>query len=1346
MFRLFIYLIVVFLIGSSFPIKAQAIDPNLTQWISYDQTYYKIPVAEPGIYRLTAAELVRAGIPVHQLDPTTIQLFHRGIEQAIFVEGEADHRFDPTDFLEFYGQQNDGAQDSLLYRPHSAQPHRYYSLFNDTTTYFLTWRLNGKTGKRMAIQTDTTATGLAPEAYHWAEELRLFTSDYPGWAAGLPGKTEYSYYEAGEGYTGPRQQKNQPYFIPFQLTDPARYGPNPQVDVLVVGREVSNHWVTCLIGSTADHQQLQDSVRFSGYANAHLQFRIDWSAIDTNGDVMVSTVSGNETTASDAYSVSYIRLRYPQQLTANSQSFKRFELQPNFTGRSLLTISDVLPNTSFWDITDPDMPIRLRVLSDSSTSLRLVVLGTTRPRILLSTTARKSIVGLYRVTFTDWSGRKPSYVIISHESLMKPASSTAGDTPSNAVRAYAAYRASKAGGSFDTLTVTMQQLIDQYSYGERHPLSIRRFIRQFLHANTVNPYLLLMGRGRSTPGIRKDPQQAMIDMVMTAGYPGSDTWFSAELIPEEPNLPAIPTGRINASTPQEVMNYLAKVKEYENPSSEQLWRKHMLHLSGGLSPNELSLFRQLVDAYRTQAVGPALGAFVTTVSKRSDQPVEIPGIAKTVNNGVGLVTFFGHSGLDVTDLDIGFCSNEALGYRNKGKYPLLLVNGCAIGNIFYGRPTLSTDWVLTADRGAIAALAHSHLGTVDALHQYTSTFYNLLTDSIQLNKSIGLLQLETIRRVLAQTTDGQALATCQQMVLQGDPAIRLFPFSTPDYVLNNNSLTVEAPTGQPLTLLSDSIQIRVVVDNIGQFRPGLLPFRVRRWVNGQETGVFNLTLVHTIAYRDTLTLTLPTDRTAEGVNRFEVTINPIGLPATQPESDHTNNQAQIELTLISPKPVLIYPPLSATLTKTSVQLTAQYIRDGPHRFELELDSTAQFDSPFRTTQLLTAHQFISYSTVLPNRPNVTYFWRVRLSDNPGPPSDTTAWSVGSFVYAPFTSSTGLPEGQLQAISQLPADSQQGDIVSIPVQLTNLSPYPFSDSLVVQQTVYATALSTPQLTQWRIEPPTQTDTVRFSITIPTEHLPGRNRVRLTVNPHLQPEYSYLNNTLDLSLTVNPDVLSPLLEVAFDGARIADGAVVSSHPILDILVADDNRSLIRRDTTGLDIYLQKPGKNAPFVRLNWHNIIRQSMEKGNIFRLQYPLPPLTDGLHHLTVTARDAVGNAAVPYQVGFRVETETLLDQLSVSPNPFQHQVVFSFVLTGKQAPSTMTLTITDLNGQLVRTLSPTARIGLNQLVWDGRDETGTLLPAGIYLYQLTVLDTQGEAWPVADRERGHLRGRIVFIR
>ncbi|RYF54356.1 MAG: hypothetical protein EOO39_39470, partial [Cytophagaceae bacterium] len=64
------------------------------EWINYGQTYLKIPIVQPGLYRITPDDLQRAGWPVSTLNPTTVQLFHRGVEQAIYVAGEADNRFD----------------------------------------------------------------------------------------------------------------------------------------------------------------------------------------------------------------------------------------------------------------------------------------------------------------------------------------------------------------------------------------------------------------------------------------------------------------------------------------------------------------------------------------------------------------------------------------------------------------------------------------------------------------------------------------------------------------------------------------------------------------------------------------------------------------------------------------------------------------------------------------------------------------------------------------------------------------------------------------------------------------------------------------------------------------------------------------------------------------------------------------------------------------------------------------------------------------------------------------------------------------------------------------------------
>ncbi|AQG79456.1 C25 family cysteine peptidase [Spirosoma montaniterrae] len=1229
-------------------LTAQSVLPSSdpTRWINYYQSYVKIPVAQSGLYRISAGQLRQAGVPTNAIDPRTIQLFHRGIEQAIFISGETNGQFDADDYIEFYGRANDGLADSALYRPTSAQPHTYYSLFSDTTAYFLTWRLDGMPGRRMAAYTDTTGADLTPEPFHWAEDRRVFTDTYPGYATGLVGKTEFSHYEAGEGYTGPIQQKDKPYDTAIPMPNAYRNGPRPETEILLVGREFQNHHVECFAGPLTGPQWLLDSIRFSGYDNARIKQLLDWQQIDAGNWLRLSTVSRGVSSETDRYSISYLRVRYPQRLTVGNQPLYRLELPPNPAGRSLMVVGDVLPDTRFFDITEPNAPVCIGHTRPAPATARLVVRGTDIRRTILSSSHPLNVTGIRPVLFQDFSRRRPTYLIISHEDLMQPTTGSA-----NPVRDYAAYRASIAGGSFDTLTVTMTQLIDQFSYGERHPLAIRRFAGQLLHQSRESAkrphYLLLLGRGRLTPGVRRNPDQARLDLVMTMGFPASDALFTAGLDGFAADVPAIPTGRVNAGSPQEVLAYLDKVTEYENQTNDQLWRKNWLHLSGGRSPGEVELFRSLVDGYAARATAEPLGAQVSTVARQTTDFVEPVDVSGPVNAGVGLMTFFGHSGLDVTDVDIGFCSNDALGYRNRGRYPVLLINGCAVGNFFFGRPTLSADWILTPRRGAIACLAPSHLSYAEYLDQYSTEFYKLLTDSTQLHKSIGQLQQETIRRVLARSSDGGTVANVQQMVLQGDPAIRPFPFQTPDYAISVGGLQILGDSSQPLTAQSDSVRIRAVVQNSSLFRGRSLPVRVRRFVNEQETGIYNLRWPRAVAFRDTLVLTLPNERNAVGSHRFEITLNPLGDIA---EDNRANNTATAELNVSGSDPNLA------------------------------------------------------------NQPN-----------------------------------THLPDGVIFLANAPLRDVYQGDTVTVTFGLANLGPVSFTDSLTVRQTLYAASQTVPLTQQWRIGSPQPGDTLRFTTRLPTESLPGLNRLVLTVNPRILPEYSFANNTLNLALPVQPDTRGPLLEVAIDGARIENDAVVSARPIIDLLVADDNRALLRRDTSGIDLFLQRPGSNRPFERLSWRGSTSRPAGPDNVFRLRYASPDLPDGTYHLLATAHDALGNRAAPYRVQFRILRERLLTDFTAYPNPFRDQILFSTQLTGDRAPDSLLLTISDLAGRIIRRFRQHGRIGLNELVWDGRAESGESLPAGLYFYTLQISDS-GAPWPIADAAQGKLSGRILLVR
>ncbi len=114
---------------------------NGDEWINFSQTYYKIKTAQDGIYRITYADMQAAGIPVANIDPRRLQLFHRGQEQAIEVVTASADQLASGDYFQFLGKINDGTLDEALYPSAAAHTLPDYSLFADSTAYFLTWAL-----------------------------------------------------------------------------------------------------------------------------------------------------------------------------------------------------------------------------------------------------------------------------------------------------------------------------------------------------------------------------------------------------------------------------------------------------------------------------------------------------------------------------------------------------------------------------------------------------------------------------------------------------------------------------------------------------------------------------------------------------------------------------------------------------------------------------------------------------------------------------------------------------------------------------------------------------------------------------------------------------------------------------------------------------------------------------------------------------------------------------------------------------------------------------------------------------------------------------------------------------
>ena len=121
----------------------------------------------------------------------------------------------------------------------------------------------------------------------------------------------------------------------------------------------------------------------------------------------------------------------------------------------------------------------------------------------------------------------------------------------------------------------------------------------------------------------------------------------------------------------------------------------------------MQLFKSYVDGFKAVAEDLYLGGNVSTVSKATTATVEFINVSETVNEGLNLITFFGHSAPNVTDIDIGFVSDPANGYNNQGKYPIVLMNGCNSGNIYDPNYIFGEDWIATANLVATAVIAHT---------------------------------------------------------------------------------------------------------------------------------------------------------------------------------------------------------------------------------------------------------------------------------------------------------------------------------------------------------------------------------------------------------------------------------------------------------------------------------------------------------------------------------------------------------------------------------------------------------------------------------------------------------------
>ena len=908
-------------------------------WINYDQSYYKMPILQSGIYRITYNELIDGGVPVTTVNPQNIQIFGRGEEQYIYINGESDRKFDAGDYIEFYAEKNDGWLDQHLFSNPEDQGNPFYSMFNDTIYFFLTWN-SSTSNRRIEVNIDSDYSNYTPVDFVFEEkvqygnlfkggELTFFNRPVPEYSSG----EGWGYADFGHGGK---------HDFDFELTNVYASGPNATINVGAGGR--SNHiHHTALIHQGISLQKKQ-TVKFD-----MINFNAGVSSSSLANSQRFSVISENSSfSTQEILTVLYGKITYPASLDFDNRDQVKFTLPSSTNAKDYLLIKDLNNNNSqvwLYDLTN-HKKVSVQV---SANGIQALVrnTSTTREMWLTSDAMTRSVSELKPVKtgspkFTDYAKQVSDkggveYLIVTHSKLNAEAQD------------YANYR--ELAGK-PTLLVDVEQLYYQYAFGIRkHPLSIRNFLAEALTEWAVQPeYLLLLGKSIAASDSRTTNFEE--NLVPTYGVPGADVGFSARLIGSNKLAPTIATGRIAARSGSDVTNYLNKVIEYEAAVPAD-WMKQMIHFGGGTSSGEQATFKNYLGQFEDIAEDSLFGAFVHTVLKTSADPLQQSlgdSVFNLISNGVTLMTFFGHAYGQNFDQSI----EDPSYYDNQGRYNMILANSCLIGNIHGTSYSGSENFVLYPNRGSIAFLGSSTLGVPYYLYEYSKSYYeNLSRDHY--GESIGKHIIYTIEAI-EDSSNQLVRDVCQHMTLHGDPAIILNSWEKQDYTLFKDEVN---GTGEvyfspaELTTALDSFDLQIVVRNIGKVQLGdTISVEVTRSTISAKDTVYYSSITQ-LLYKDTVVIRMPIDAQYAGINTFKIKID---VENYIDELSELNNELTVSIPISSDLIYPVYPYEFAIVSSTNQALSAYTSNPfkSTQTYVFEIDTNGLFNSSALTSMEITA--------------------------------------------------------------------------------------------------------------------------------------------------------------------------------------------------------------------------------------------------------------------------------------------------------------------------------------------------------------------------------------------------------
>lgn len=978
-------------------------------WIDYNKTYYKFKITKDSLCRINQPALAAIGLgntPVQNF-----QLWRNGKEVRIYTS-VASGVMGATDFIEFWGEMNDGKPDKTLYRDPDFQLDDKYSLFSDTATYYLTVNPTGTNLRYTQSANPVTGNVLPADAYfmrrieaHYRDQINR------GYAAILVESVYSSAFDLGEGWSS--GDINACCALSNVLQNVNKYAAGPANSVMFTVSSFGNALYTRNLGAKLNGTPVLPAVNPMPYFSYHKDTarNLPLSILTSPSFIGVSIKQeGSSSAANDRIVVPCFSVTYPSTFNFNNEKNFYFELAPSATGNYLVINNFNNNNVQpiLYDITNGR-----RYLGDITVAgqVRFVLPASSDPvrkfnLISLDASNYYQVPSLETKTFLNLSNpaNQGDYIIISNPALYDNGSGV------NYVEQYRQYRSSANGGSYNAKVYDINELTEQFGFGiSKHPTSVRDFVRYASQSFSVKPkFVFIIGRAVAYNEYwanKSDPYADKLNLVPTFGWPASDM-----LLVSDPGtvVPLVPVGRIGAITGNEVSNYLEKMKQYEQVQrstsqtiDDKAWMKNILHIAGGADSIETASFADHLYKYKRIAEDTLFGANVTTFAKSSNGTVQEASntlIKDLFKNGLSFIGYFGHSSASV----LAFNLSNPEEYDNQGKYPFINVSGCSAGNFFNfdpgrvsGQMSLSEKYVFANQKGSIGFFADSHFGIEPFLDYYNTYFYNEFCN-YDYGGTVGTQLKKVIESIGSnpQALDYYERIHLEELSLQGDPALKVNTHAKPDYIMEPQLLKISPSV---ISVADNNFTLNVKMLNIGKAVNDSIRVTVKRKMPNDSIVVMYDSLIPAIKYIDSLNFVVPINPLADkGLNKIIVSLD---VNNRVSELSEQNNTTEKEFYIYEDELRTVFPYNYSIINKQNITFTATTANPLAlqRQYVMEIDTTELFNSPFKKS-----YNSAGNGGVIEFKPtNITftdgtvYYWRTSLVPLSAGP---IIWNNFSFVY------------------------------------------------------------------------------------------------------------------------------------------------------------------------------------------------------------------------------------------------------------------------------------------------------------------------------------------------------------